>query len=347
MMKQKITAAIIFIILIFSVQSVPAQNVDKRHADAATKENRSIAEAEIGRLARMAGGEAGVSAVHIETGRHLSVSGQTRFPMASTYKIPIAVQMLTLVDQGTIKLDSMVDITPSDLRPGSGILAKLLNKPGLTLSVGNLFNLMMSVSDNTATDILLALVGGAEAVNNRMKTIGIGDINIDRTTLEMIADASGIRKRPSDMTAAQYEKLAADVDPATRKKMRKQFNADPRDTATPEAMATLLQGIYRKTYLKADTAELLLETMQRSQTGEMRLKGMLPPGTPVAHKTGTLRETTNDVGMITLPNGAGHIVIAVFIKSSQKEAGDRERAIADIARAVYDYDLFGVCRNEN
>jgi beta-lactamase class A len=51
--------------------------------------------------------------------------------------------------------------------------------------------------------------------------------------------------------------------------------------------------------------------------------------------------------MITLPNGAGHIAIAVFIKSSQKEAGDRERAIADIARAVYDYYLFGGCRNEN
>ena len=215
------------------------------------------------------------------------------------------------------------------------------------MSVGNLFNLMMSVSDNTATDILLDLVGGPEAVNSRMKTLGIGDIHINRTTLEMIADASGIRKRPPDMTAAQYEKMAAGVDPATRKKMRKKFNADPRDTETPDAMTKLIQGIYSKAFLKTDTAELLLETMQGSQTGAMRLKGMLPPGTPVAHKTGTLKETTNDVGMITLPNDAGHIVIAVLIKSSQKESGDRERAVADIARAVYDYYLFGVCRNEN
>jgi beta-lactamase class A len=344
-MKQ-MTAAIIFIILGFFAQSLPAQNSDMHHADAAIKENKSIVEAEIGRLARMAGGETGVSAVHIETGRRLSFNGQKRFPLASTFKIPIALQLLTLVDQGTVKLDTMVEIAPSDLHPGSGIITKLLNKPGLTLSVGNLFTLMMSISDNTATDVLLALVGGPEAVNSRMKAIGLGDININRTTLEMIADASGIRKGPSEMTAAQYEKMAAIVNPATRKQMRKKFNADPRDTATPEAMTTLLQGIYRKAYLKADTAELLLETMQRSQTGEMRLKGMLPPGTPVAHKTGTLKETTNDVGLITLPGGAGHIAIAVLIKSSRKEAGERERAIADIARTVYDYYIFGVCRNE-
>lgn len=346
-MKQTLTAAIIVIALIFCAQSVPAQNTGRPHADVSKDDNRGIAEAEIGRLARMAGGEAGVSAIHIETGRMLSVNGNKRFPMASTYKIPIAVQLLTLVDQGAIKLESMVDIAPTDLHPGSGILSKLMNKPGLAVSVGNLFNLMMIVSDNTATDILLALVEGPEAVNNRMKSIGIGEISINRTTLEMIADASGIRKRPSGMTAAQYEKMVAGVDPATRKRMRAKFNADPQDTATPEAMATLLQGIYRKAYLKADSADLLLETMQRSQTGEMRLKGMLPPGTPVAHKSGTLKETTNDVGVITLPNGAGHIVIAVFVKSSQKEAVDRERAIADIARAVYDYYLFGACRNVN
>jgi beta-lactamase class A len=73
----------------------------------------------------------------------------------------------------------------------------------------------------------------------------------------------------------------------------------------------------------------------------MRLKGMLPPGTPVAHKSGTLGGSTNDVGMITLPEDAGHVVVAIFIKTSKRESSEREKAIAEIARAVYDFYLFG------
>ncbi len=83
-----------------------------------------------------------------------------------------------------------------------------------------------------------------------------------------------------------------------------------------------------------------LNIMRRCRTGETRLRGLLPAGTEIAYKTGTIGGTTNDVGIITLPANAGHVAIAVFVKSSEKEVSARERAIAEIARAVHDFFLF-------
>jgi beta-lactamase class A len=102
-------------------------------------------------------------------------------------------------------------------------------------------------------------------------------------------------------------------------------------------MVNLLEQIHRSAWLSEQSKQLLLDIMQRCQTGDGRLKGLLPSGTPVAHKTGTWPDgVTNDAGYITLPDGAGHIAIAIFIKSSRRETPDSERVIAHIARTVYD-----------
>jgi beta-lactamase class A len=84
---------------------------------------------------------------------------------------------------------------------------------------------------------------------------------------------------------------------------------------------------------------MLLSLMERSTTGQKRIRGRLPAGTVVADKTGTLAGTVNDVGFITLPNGSGHIAIVVFVKGSEAPPGIRATVIADIARLVYDYFL--------
>ena len=95
-------------------------------------------EREIARLSTVSGGVVGVTAIHLETGRRVSMNGAQRFPMASTFKVPIAVQLLTRIDKGEVKLDQIIEIKQSDLHPGSGTLADLFNKGGLTLSVRNL-----------------------------------------------------------------------------------------------------------------------------------------------------------------------------------------------------------------
>jgi len=118
------------------------------------------------------------------------------------------------------------------------------------------------------------------------------------------------------------------------------FEEDPRDTATPKAMAELLQMIWSNKILRKESSEILLDIMSRCQTGEDRLKGLLPTDTYVAHKTGTIGSTTNDVGIIRLPNNKGNIVVVAFVKDSELDIPVRERAIAHVSRAVHDYFLF-------
>ena len=296
---------------------------------------------EIIRAAKSAGGTVGISAIHIESGRRIALNSNERFPMASTYKVPIAVQLLTRVDRGEITLDQMIELKPSDLHPGGGILTTLLNKPGVVLSVRNLLELMLLISDNSATDLLLRLAGGPEAVTARMRAFGIQDMEINRPTINLIADSTGYTLPPEiEWTPELFKKLDKAITPESRKAAAGKFEADPRDTSTPEAMAILLERIFRGDLLKRESGALLIDIMERCQTGKARLKSILPSETVVAHKTGTIGSVTNDVGIITLPDDSGHVAIAVFVKSSEKEILERERAIAQISRAVYDFFLF-------
>jgi beta-lactamase class A len=87
-------------------------------------------------------------------------------------------------------------------------------------------------------------------------------------------------------------------------------------------------------------SDVMLELLKRCRTGENRLRGLLPASTPVAHKTGTLGGVVNDVGIVYLPDGAGHIAIAVMSKRTRAATESVERSLAHIARSAYDYFLF-------
>lgn len=297
---------------------------------------------EIERLAGESGGVMGVGALHLESGRSVILNGSQRFPMASSYKVPIAVQLLTLVDQGRVRLDSLITIRPGDIHPGSGMLSELLDDPGVALSVRNLLELMLLISDNSATDVVLRTAGGGAAVTERMRALGAGDIRVDRPTVALIADFVGARGLPADhnVTMEQYRAAARAVTPAGRDSAAAAFDRDPRDTSTPGAMLGLLETVWRGDALSPESTALLLDIMTRSTTGMARIRGMLPSDVAVAHKTGTIGGTTNDVGILTLPDGAGHVAAVVFVKQSTRSVEQRERAIAQVSRAIYDYFVF-------
>ncbi len=297
---------------------------------------------EIERLAEGSGGTVGVAAVHLETGRRVYLNGDERFPMASTYKVPIAVQLLTRVDRGEISLDDMVEIGPEDLHPGSGTIAELLDDPGVILSLRNLLELMLLISDNSATDLTLRAAGGPEAVNRRMAELGITGLTVNRPTSLLIADFVGLDDAPEDgrISIERFRKLAGETDPDEREAAAEAFATDPRDTSTPLAMARLLESVWEGSALSPRSTELLKDILLRVRTGEHRLRGMLPPGTRVGHKTGTIGGTTNDVGYLYLPDDAGHAIAVVFVKDSGLEIPEREQTIAHIARAIYDYFVF-------
>jgi beta-lactamase class A len=300
-------------------------------------------ESEIGRLGAISGGKVGVGIIHLETGRELFVNGAEPFPMASTFKVPVAVELLTRVQAGRVRLDSMVNVRPSDLHPGSGTLTSLFNDPGVSLSVHNLLELMLLISDNSATDMVLRVAGGASAVNARLASLGINGISVDRPTIQLIADVIGVRNLGPETawSPAAFDPMSRTVLPAVRQAARTAFYQDRRDTATPEGMARLLAKIWRGEALGPERTAQLLDIMLRCETGAARLKGFLPPQVAVRHKTGSLGiGVANDVGIIDLPDGAGHLVVAVFVKEATRDVAAQERTIAQIARAAYDYFTF-------
>ena len=298
-------------------------------------------EMEIGRAAKQAEGTVGVSAVHFESGVRISFNAGERFPMASTYKIPIAVQVFTLVDRRELSLDRMMEVKQNDLHPGSGILTTTLSKPGLILSVRNLLELMLLVSDNSATDLLLRLAGGTQAVTERMRSLGLGGMVLNRSTVQLIADSTGYALPPEEeWTPEMFKKLYEGTTKESRKEAARRFQKDLRDTATPENMVALVEKIHRGGVLSPESRTMLFEILERCQTGKNRIRGLLLPDTVVAHKTGTIAGTASDVGLITLPDRAGHVALAVYIKGSEKEGAERERTIAQISRSIYDFFLF-------
>jgi len=308
-------------------------------ANAATDPALARLERQIDYVSHVTDGVAGVSAVHIETGRAISVRGAEAFPMASAFKLPVAVQLLSLVDEGKLTLDRMVSLSPSDLHPGSGKLSELFFHPGVSLSIANLMEIMLAISDNSAADVLLREAGGPPAVTARMHALGLNGIRVDRSTALLISDWQGAKNLPpeSQWTRGMWDRIYDAVPERDHMRARRAEMADPRDTATPDDMTKLLVGVWKKELLTPQSAGVLLGIMDRCQTGKSRIKGLLPQQTDVAHKTGSLGGVANDVGFITLPGGAGHIAISVFTKASNRPEEASEKAIAEISRTIYDY----------
>lgn len=282
----------------------------------------------------------GVTAIHIESGRTVSVRGTDAFPMASAFKVPVAVQMMGLIDDGQSTLDHMVTVAPQDLHPGSGKISELMFHPGLAMSVENFMEMMLVISDNTAADVVLREAGGPAAVTAKMKSLGLPGIRVDRSTARLISDFTGVKQLPpeTEWNRDMWERLYDAVPNAEHMQARRAGWKDPRDTATPSDMAKLLVRIWKRDlFTNPKNGETLLKIMERCQTGKSRIKGMLPQGTDVAHKTGTLGGVVDDIGVVTLPGNAGHVAIAVFTKGSFRPEESAEKAVAEVARTIYDY----------
>jgi beta-lactamase class A len=253
--------------------------------------------------------------------------------------------VLSRVDRGELRLDSLARVEAADVVPFGSLLTDRFGEgadPGVSLSVKRHLELMLILSDNTATDVLLRLIGGTAPVRARLAALGIRDLEVSRSVMELGAEWMGLELPPrSERTVARVRQLMAGLKPAQTEAANRTFYASRKDHGTPEAMTRLLAKIWRREALSAASTDFLLATMRRDETGDARLKGRLPAGAVVAHKTGTLaNRVTNDVGIIDLPDGT-HAAVAVYITESRAPTeADRERTIAEIGRAVYDFFLF-------
>lgn len=277
-------------------------------------------------------GRVGIAAIELASGREVAVHGGEVFPMASVVKVAVAAAYLAEVDAGRRSLTKLITLDES-IRSGSDGIGKLMPHPGVTLSAANLIELMLAVSDNTATDMLIADLGGTRAVQGWLDRNRVAGVRIDREIARLVLDNLGLPMLPGK-TAAQTlwasDPLAAEV----RAVAVASFDKDPRDTASPLAIARFLARLDKRELLSPASRTFLFDVMARCRTGADRIPAGVPAGTPVAHKTGTLAGISNDVGILTLPDKS-RIAIAVFTRGVA-EAPARAKIIADATRALFD-----------
>lgn len=252
----------------------------------------------------------GVAVLGLDFRDSLFIKGQDHFPMQSVFKFPLSLYTLHLVDEGKLSLAKQIHIPRKKLDPQTwSPMLKDFPSGDIDMSLSELLRYAVSKSDNNACDILFGLVGGTANVNRYIHSLDIRDISIVATEARMKTGWS-----------VQYTNWCA-----------------------PQAMARMLKLFYDSRTLKRESNNFLMDLMLKSENSPNRIKGLLPPGTAVAHKTGTsnanangLTAATNDVGIITLPDGR-HIALIVFVSDYKGGVPEGERIIARVSRLVWEY----------
>jgi beta-lactamase class A len=254
------------------------------------------------------------------------LNAQAHAPMQSVFKLPVAIAVLRMVEQGKLGLDQPVRFQPSDLFVPHEYspLQDKYPKANVDVPLRELLRLAVSESDNAAADILLRLASGASptgsaaAAAEREREAGAKAVN----------DAIARLGVPGFHLVDGEHALQRDV------------NAQYRNWFEPAGAVELMRRIADRSPLTPEHTQLLLGWMRAARL-TTRLNGDLPASTIVAHKTGTsgvdngLAHATNDIGLITLPDGR-QLAIAVFLTDSTADAPARDKTIARIARAAYD-----------
>jgi beta-lactamase class A len=232
-------------------------------------------------------------------------------PMQSVFKLPLGIAVLHQVEQGKLTLDQPIRFEPSDriLPQAYSPLQDKYPQAGVDIPLRELLRLTVSLSDNVAADILLRIAGGPAVVNKYIDSLGIRGFHL------------------------------RDNENALHHTMRLQY----RNWFEPAGAVQLLRMIDERSPLNAEHTALLREIMT-APPEKTRIGAKLPPGTIVAHKSGTsdvdngLAHATNDIGLITLPDGR-KLAVAVFVTDSRADEATRLRVIAEIGKAAYDAAL--------
>jgi beta-lactamase class A len=261
---------------------------------------------QLAQLADASRGRIGVAALDLTTGQEMAILGDQRFPMASTSKIAIAATFMEGVEQGRYSLNSYYPlIMPVSSRPFSSTVAPV--RAGQAMKAIDLIEIMITRSNNQATDALLKAVGGPAAVNDWTRRAGIANFNLTRDIATLVRDDG-------------------EIDPARQ--------IDVRDSSTPRDMVKLVSGIYQGRWLSPASRAVIVGAMERCRTGKGRIPALMPDGVTVAHKTGTLNNTASDIGIVRTPDGHS-IAVAIYV-TGQGGKANRDAKIASIARAIYD-----------
>jgi beta-lactamase class A len=295
---------------------------------------------EIGAIAdRARPGVLGVGLMNLESGETWLFNGDLRFPMLSVFKAPLGAAVLGEVDAGRLGLDQIVSIEEKDISPAHSPIADAW-PARRDYTVRELLVAAVGGSDNTAADVLMKLIGGPGAVTTWLGDHHVNQIRIDRYERELQPQSVGLDSFRIAWKGDEAYRAAMDaVPPAERRAAMNAYLTDDRDTASPRGILTYFYVLDQERLLSPASLALLMKIMTETQTGAERLKAGFPPGSAFAHKTGAsgtdlgVNLATNDIGIVTLPDGRRYAV-AVFLKGATLDGPGREAIHADVARAI-------------
>jgi len=290
----------------------------------------------IRRIAAGLDGTMGVYIHHLTRDETVALDADRPFQMASVFKVPLLTELTSQVAAGARSLDDQVTLTDEMKVPGSGVLKEL--SAGTGLSLRDLATLMIIVSDNTATDILLDLVG-TDAVNARLAACGLTRTVVTMGCRALLRDVVGLADAPD---TPEIRRLAAER--LRRRELDwncRVYHDERANMTTPRDMGRLLELIVGPTLdggadsggpVPREACRLMLGIMRRQQVRD-RLPLLLPPAVEMAHKTGSLARVSNDAGV--LYTATGPCVMSVFTRDLADDLKGR-LAIAQVGRTVYD-----------
>jgi beta-lactamase class A len=270
-----------------------------------------LLEAELARFP----GRAGVWVKHLTTGEEAGVHADDTFNSASVIKIPVLVLAYQMAERGALSLDERVPIRKEDIRGGSGIFR--YHDVGLQPTLRDVLMQMVITSDNTATDLAIAKVGGVERVNAWIKEKGYGEtLKLTQTTGELFA------------------KYAALPQGANRNDKTNDDRSFWLGEMSARATGRMLEAIQGATLVSQKSSEEIIRVMRAQQAGARRLPHFID--VPVAHKTGDFPPVlANDVGIVF--SRTGPIVISFFTNAITGPYQEAEDRIGRTAQLVVQY----------
>lgn len=262
------------------------------------------------------------------------------FPQQSVSKLWVTLAALDAVDRREAQLDEVLAITPADLTLfNQPLRAAVMEHGQVRVPVSRLIYDAITHSDNTANDRLLRRVGGPERIRRMLQEKGLGGIRFGPGERLLQSGIAGIEWRPELSLGSNFDQARARLPLATRQAALARYLADPIDGATPSGITQALSLLASEQLLSPTATRYAMDTLAMTHSGPRRLKGGIPAGWKIYHKTGTgqilgpLSTGYNDVGILEAPDGARY-AIAVMIGQTRSPIQDRMAMMQQVSTAV-------------
>ena len=311
-----------------------------RAADAPRPAAPALLQQEVVRLAENFDGEVGVAVKDLREGWVAGWRADDVFPQQSVIKIWLAVAILDAAERGDLSLDEPMLVRVEDLSLFNQPIRAIVMRDGeFRTTLGELLRRSLANSDNAATDVLFRRLGGGAEAQEILDRKGVKGVRVGIQERVLQPSISGLRWRPEYSDPTTFKQAREAVSDEIRRAAWERYQRAPLDGATPRATVNALDALKEGRLLEPASTDHLLRIMFESRAGRARLKAGLKEGWSISHKTGTGPDYAgktagfNDVGLLTAPDGRTYAV-AVYIGETGRPVPERQRLIADVARAV-------------